>query len=68
GTHESLVDATNFVRTVESHQGVKIASLEEIGYINGWITKDQLIERGELMKKTGYGQYLLNVATGKIKY
>ncbi|MGL5382842.1 MAG: sugar phosphate nucleotidyltransferase, partial [Culicoidibacterales bacterium] len=68
GTHESLVDATNFVRTVESHQGVKIASLEEIGYINGWITKDQLIERGELMKKTGYGQYLLNVANGKIKY
>ncbi|MGL5531638.1 MAG: glucose-1-phosphate thymidylyltransferase, partial [Culicoidibacterales bacterium] len=61
-------DATNFVRTVESHQGVKIASLEEIGYINGWITKDQLIERGELMKKTGYGQYLLNVANGKIKY
>ncbi|MGL6058586.1 MAG: sugar phosphate nucleotidyltransferase, partial [Culicoidibacterales bacterium] len=68
GTHESLVDATNFVRTVESHQGVKIASLEEIGYINGWITKDQLVERGELMKKTGYGQYLLNVAAGKIKY
>ncbi|MGL5530477.1 MAG: glucose-1-phosphate thymidylyltransferase RfbA [Culicoidibacterales bacterium] len=68
GTHESLVDATNFVRTVESHQGVKIASLEEIGYINGWITKDQLVERGELMKKTGYGQYLLNVANGKIKY
>ncbi|MGL5382953.1 MAG: glucose-1-phosphate thymidylyltransferase RfbA [Culicoidibacterales bacterium] len=68
GTHQSLVDATNFVRTVEEHQGVKIASLEEIGYINGWITKDQLVERGELMKKTGYGQYLLNVATGKIKY
>lgn len=68
GTHQSLVDATNFVRTVEEHQGVKIASLEEIGYINGWITKDQLIERGELMKKTGYGQYLLNVAKGKIKY
>lgn len=68
GTHQSLVDATNFVRTVEEHQGVKIASLEEIGYINGWITKDQLVERGELMKKTGYGQYLLNVANGKIKY
>ncbi len=68
GTHQSLVDATNFVRTVEEHQGVKIASLEEIGYINGWITKDQLIERGELMKKTGYGQYLLNVANGNIKY
>lgn len=68
GTHESLVDATNFVRTVESHQGVKIASLEEIGYINGWITKDQLVTQGELMKKTGYGQYLLNVAAGKIKY
>lgn len=68
GTHEILVDATNFVRTVEAHQGVKIASLEEIGYINGWITKDQLVAQGELMKKTGYGQYLLNVANGSIKY
>lgn len=68
GTHQSLVDATNFVRTVEEHQGVKIASLEEIGYINGWITKDQLVERGELMKKTGYGQYLLKISRGELLY
>lgn len=68
GTHESLVDATNFVRTVEQHQGIKIAALEEIAYINGWINKDQLIEAGEKFKKSGYGQYLLKVAKGNIKY
>lgn len=68
GTHESLVDATNFVRTVEQHQGIKIAALEEIAYINGWINKDKLIEAGEKFKKSGYGQYLLKVAEGKIKY
>ena len=68
GTHESLVDATNFVKTVEQHQGIKIAALEEIAYINGWITKEKLIESGEKFKKSGYGQYLLKVAEGKIAY
>jgi glucose-1-phosphate thymidylyltransferase len=68
GTHQSLVDATNFVRTVEEHQGIKIAALEEIAYINGWISKEQLWSAGEMLSKTGYGQYLMKVANGQIQY
>lgn len=68
GTHQSLVDATNFVKTIEEHQGIKIAALEEIAFINGWITKEKLWECGEKMGKTGYGQYLLKVANGEVKY
>jgi glucose-1-phosphate thymidylyltransferase len=68
GTHQSLVEATNFVRTIEDHQGIKIAALEEIGFINGWISINKLIESGERFSKTGYGQYLLRVANGEIKY
>ncbi|WP_339188237.1 glucose-1-phosphate thymidylyltransferase RfbA [Paenibacillus sp. FSL P2-0121] len=68
GTHQSLVDATNFVRTIEDHQGIKIAAPEEIAYINGWITKEHLWNCGEKLSKTGYGQYLMKVATGKIQY
>lgn len=68
GTHQSLVEATNFVKTVEIHQGIKIAAPEEIAYINGWIGKDELIKSGEKCSKTGYGQYLLQVAKGAIKY
>lgn len=68
GTHESLVSATNFVKTVEEHQGVKISALEEIAYINGWITKEHLQACGEKLNKTGYGQYLMKVASGQIKY
>jgi glucose-1-phosphate thymidylyltransferase len=68
GTHQSLVEATNFVRTVEDHQGIKIAAPEEIAYINGWITKERLWECGERLSKTGYGQYLMKVANGEIKY
>ncbi|MNC18438.1 Glucose-1-phosphate thymidylyltransferase 1 [compost metagenome] len=68
GTHQSLVDATNFVRTVEDHQGIKIAAPEEIAFINGWITKDELRCCGEKLSKTGYGQYLIRVANGQIQY
>jgi glucose-1-phosphate thymidylyltransferase len=68
GTHQSLVEATNFVKTIEDHQGVKIAAPEEIAYINRWITLEQLIASGEKYSKTGYGQYLLKVANGEIKY
>ncbi|MNC08323.1 Glucose-1-phosphate thymidylyltransferase [compost metagenome] len=68
GTHQSLVDATNFVRTIEDHQGIKIAAPEEIAYINGWITETQLLSCGEKLGKTGYGQYLIKVAKGKIIY
>ncbi|HWO77462.1 MAG TPA: glucose-1-phosphate thymidylyltransferase RfbA [Bacillus sp. (in: firmicutes)] len=68
GTHQSLVEATNFVKTVEEHQGIKIAAPEEIAYINGWITKKQLWDCGEKLSKTGYGQYLMRVANGQIQY
>lgn len=68
GTHQSLTEATNFVKTVEEHQGVKIAAPEEVAFINGWISKDKLWECGEKLSKTGYGQYLMKVANGEIKY
>lgn len=68
GTHQSLVEATNFVKTVEEHQGMKIAALEEVAFINGWITKEQLRDCGQKLSKTGYGQYLMKVANGEIKY
>jgi glucose-1-phosphate thymidylyltransferase len=68
GTHQSLVEATNFVKTVEDHQGIKIAAPEEIAYINGWITREQLWDCGEKLRKTGYGQYLMRVANGQIQY
>ena len=61
GTHESLVEATNFVKTVETHQHRKIACLEEIAYLNHWITKDQLLTDIEPLKKNQYGQYLLKL-------
>ena len=65
GTHESLVEATNFVKTIETHQHLKIACLEEIGYLNGWIGKDQLLTDIEPLKKNQYGQYLMDVMNGK---
>lgn len=65
GTHESLVDATNFVKTVESHQHRKIACLEEIAYLNGWISRDDVRSVYESMKKNQYGQYLKDVLDGK---
>lgn len=58
GTHESLVDATNFVKTVEEHQHRKIACLEEIAFRQGWITLDQLKDAYEIYKKNQYGAYL----------
>lgn len=65
GTHDSLVDATNFVYTIEKHQHRKIACLEEIAYLNGWIGKDKLEEAYELLKKNQYGEYLKDVIDGK---
>ena len=65
GTHESLVEATNFVKTIETHQHRKIACLEEIAYLNGWISKDDVFEVYEVLKKNQYGQYLKDVLDGK---
>ncbi len=65
GTHESLVDATNFVKTVETHQHRKIACLEEIAYLNGWISREDVLKVYEVLKKNQYGQYLKDVLDGK---
>ena len=65
GTHESLVEATNFVKTVEQHQHRKIACLEEIAYLNGWITREDVLKVYEVLRKNQYGQYLKDVLDGK---
>ena len=65
GTHESLVEATNFVMTMEKHQHRKIACLEDIAYQNGWITREDVLAAYEVMKKNQYGQYLKDVLDGK---
>ena len=65
GTQESLVDATNFVYTVETHEHRKIACLEEIAYKNGWISREKVWEAYELYKKNEYGKYLKDVLDGK---
>lgn len=62
GTHESLLEAAQFVETLEKRQGYKIACIEEIAYLQRWLTKEQLMARGELMSKNSYGQYLLTLA------
>lgn len=61
GTHDSLVEASMFVQTVEKRQGFKIACLEEIAWRNSWLSDDQLRAAGEALTKTGYGQYLLDL-------
>ena len=61
GTHESLLEASSFVHTIEQRQGFKVACLEEIAYHNGWLTKVQVKSQAELLKKTGYGQYLFEL-------
>ena len=68
GTHESLIDAGEFVKSIEVHQGLKICCPEEIAYLNGWIDKEKLLSNGKQMEKNEYGQHLINVAEGKIHY
>ncbi|WP_242323652.1 glucose-1-phosphate thymidylyltransferase RfbA [Faecalibaculum rodentium] len=65
GTHQSLVDATNFVKTIEEHQHRKIACLEEIAYDNGWITHEDLARTYETYKKNQYGDYLKKILDRK---
>lgn len=67
GTHESLTDATNFVKTVETHQHRKIGCLEEIAYLNGWISREALLRICEDYKQNQYGQYLKDVIDGKFR-
>ena len=65
GTHESLVEATNFVQSIEEHQHRKIACLEEIAFRHGWISREDIFGAAKSMKNNQYGQYLINYAEGK---
>jgi glucose-1-phosphate thymidylyltransferase len=62
GTHDSLLEASEFVRTIQHRQGLQVACLEEIAFLQGFIDKAQLVARGEMFAKTGYGQNLLRLA------
>lgn len=68
GTMDSLAEATDFVRMIQSRQGIQISALEEIAYKNGWITKEKLLEAAERYGKSPYGAHLRGVAEGKIRY
>ncbi|WP_043310870.1 glucose-1-phosphate thymidylyltransferase RfbA [Pseudomonas sp. ML96] len=61
GTHDSLMEASHFVQTIEARQGLKVACLEEIAYHQGWLSADQLSKQAPSLSKTGYGQYLLRL-------
>lgn len=67
GTHDSLADASNYIKSLEEHQGLKISCPEEIAFLNGWIDKDDLIRMGKSIKNQ-YGEYLIKVAGGSIMY
>ena len=68
GTMDSLIDAGNFVKMVESRQGIQIGAIEEIAFINGWITREKLLESAMKYGKSPYGMHLKKVAEGKIRY
>ena len=68
GTMDSLIEASSFVQMVQNRQGVEISAPEEIAYINGWITKETLVESAERYGKSPYGEHLKKVASGKIIY
>ncbi|MEL6318521.1 MAG: sugar phosphate nucleotidyltransferase, partial [Pseudomonadota bacterium] len=65
GTHASLLQASQFVQTLEERQGLRLACLEEIAHARGWISDAALRARGEALAKTGYGQYLLSLLDGR---
>ena len=68
GTTDSLIEASEFVKMIQNHQGIQLSCLEEIAFINGWLSKDKLLERAKTMGKSAYGKHLMNVAEGKIVY
>ena len=65
GTHEAMLDAANFIRTIETRQGLQVACLQEIAWENGWMTADEVRESSKDLMKTGYGQYLLKLVENK---
>jgi len=68
GTHESLLEASNFIQAIEHRQGLKVACLEEIAFIKGYISKNELLELAEPLTKNSYGEYLIRIASEKKKY
>jgi glucose-1-phosphate thymidylyltransferase len=66
GTHESLMQASNFIHTIEERQGLKVSCIEEIAYLKGYINKEQLLKLAEPLKKNQYGEYLINLANRKV--
>ncbi len=66
GTHESLVQASNFIHTIEERQGLKVSCIEEIAFLKGYINKEQLLKLAEPLKKNQYGEYLINLANRKV--
>lgn len=67
GTHDALLEAANFVKTIQSRQGVMVACLEEIAYRNGWISKEKVLELAKPLMKSKYGEYLVNLTTENYK-
>jgi glucose-1-phosphate thymidylyltransferase len=65
GTHDSLLEASNFIATIENRQGLKVACIEEIAYRNGYIDREQLLKLAEPLKKNHYGEYLIKIANEK---
>ncbi|HIP12017.1 MAG TPA: glucose-1-phosphate thymidylyltransferase, partial [Arcobacter sp.] len=63
GTHESLSQASQFIQNIEARQGYKVACIEEIAHYKGWIDSEQLIKLAEPLKKTQYGQYMIDIAS-----
>lgn len=66
GTHESLLEAAQFVETIEKRQGYKVACLEEIALNNCWLTKQQVLAAGQSMSKNAYGQYLISLTSEEL--
>jgi len=66
GTHESLMQASNFIHTIEERQGLKVSCIEEIAYFKGYISKEQLLKLAEPLRKNQYGEYLINLANRKV--
>jgi glucose-1-phosphate thymidylyltransferase len=66
GTHESLMQASNFIHTIEQRQGLKVSCIEEIAFLKGYINKDQLLKLAEPLRKNQYGEYLINIANRKV--
>jgi len=65
GTHESLLQASNYIATIENRQGLKVACIEEIAYFRGYISRDQLLKLAAPLAKNNYGQYLINIANSE---